>query len=48
MISFAVVDNFPRLFFATPILGIGMIAIVTIPQDRPEGFIQRVALGDRP
>jgi phosphatidate cytidylyltransferase len=45
VISFAVVDNFPRLFFATPILGIGMIAIVTIPQDRPEGFIQRVALG---
>lgn len=45
LISFAIIDNYPRLFFATPILGIGMIAMVTIPQDRPNGFIQRVALG---
>ncbi|MFK7850652.1 MAG: phosphatidate cytidylyltransferase [Akkermansiaceae bacterium] len=45
LISFAVIDNFPRLFFAAPILGIGLIAIITIPQDRPEGFIQRVGLG---
>ncbi len=45
LISFAVIDNYPRLFFATPILGIGLIAIVTIPQDCPKGFIQRVALG---
>jgi phosphatidate cytidylyltransferase len=42
---FAVIDNFPRLFFATAALGSGLIAIVTIPQDRPQGFIQRVALG---
>ena len=45
LISFSVIDNFPRLFFATPILGIGLIAIITIPQDRPAGFIQRVGLG---
>ena len=45
LISFAVIDNYPRMFFATAVLGIGLIAVVTIPQDRPEGFIQRVALG---
>lgn len=45
LISFAVIDNYPRLFFATPILGIALIAIITIPQDRPTGFIQRVGLG---
>lgn len=45
LISFAVIDNYPRLFFAAPVLGIGLIAIVTIPEDRPGGFIQRVALG---
>lgn len=45
LITFAVIDNYPRLFFATPILGIGLIAIITIPQDRPAGFIQRVGLG---
>lgn len=45
LIAFAVLDNYPRLFFATAVLGIGLIAIVTIPQDRPSGFIQRVALG---
>ena len=45
LISFAVIDNYPRLFFATAILGIALIAVVTIPQDRAEGFIQRVSLG---
>jgi phosphatidate cytidylyltransferase len=45
LIAFAVIDNYPRLFFATAVLGIALIAIVTIPQDRPEGFTQRVALG---
>ena len=45
LISFAVIDNYPRLFFATPILGICLIAMITIPQDRPSGFIQRVGLG---
>ncbi len=45
LVSFAVIDNYPRLFFATPILGIGLIVMVMIPQDRPRGFIQRVGLG---
>ena len=45
LIAFAVIDNYPRFFFATAVLGIGLIAVVTIPQDRPKGFIQRVALG---
>lgn len=45
LISFAVIDNYPRLFFATAVLGIALIAVVTIPQDRAEGFIQRVSLG---
>ena len=45
LICFAVVDNYPRLFFASAVLGIGLIAVITIPQDRPQGFIQRVALG---
>lgn len=45
LISFSVIDNYPRFFFATPILGIGLIVMVMIPQDRPHGFIQRVGLG---
>lgn len=45
LVCFAVIDNYPRLFFASAVLGIGLIAVVTIPQDRPQGFIQRVAVG---
>ena len=45
LVTFAVIDHYPRLFFAAPVIGIGLIAIVTIPQDRPKGFTQRVALG---
>jgi phosphatidate cytidylyltransferase len=44
-VTFAVADHFDRLFFATAALTTGVIAIVTIPQDRPKGYIQRVALG---
>jgi phosphatidate cytidylyltransferase len=44
-VTFAVVDNYTRLFFATAALTVGLIAVVTIPQDRPQGYIQRVALG---
>lgn len=43
--TFAVVDNYPRLFFASAALTVGVIAIVTIPQDRPKGYLQRVGLG---
>jgi phosphatidate cytidylyltransferase len=45
LVTFANYDHYPRLFFAAAVLTSGLIAIVTIPQDRPRGFIQRVALG---
>lgn len=45
MVTFAVVDHYDRLFFALAILTSGTIAIGTIPQDRPQGYVQRVALG---
>jgi phosphatidate cytidylyltransferase len=45
LVTFAVVDNFPRLFFASAALTVGVIAMITIPQDRPKGYIQRTALG---
>ena len=45
LVTFAVVDNYQRLFFASAALTAGVIAIVTIPQDRPSGYIQRIALG---
>jgi phosphatidate cytidylyltransferase len=45
LVTFAAVDNYPRLFFASAALTVGLITVVTIPQDRPKGYIQRVALG---
>jgi phosphatidate cytidylyltransferase len=45
LVTFAVVDNFARLFFASAALTVGLIAVITIPQDRPHGYIQRTALG---
>lgn len=45
LVGFACLDHYDRLFFACAALTCGMIAIVTIPQDRPRGYIQRVALG---
>lgn len=45
LVTFAVVDHFDRLFFASAALTCGVIAVVTLPQDRPQGYIQRVALG---
>jgi phosphatidate cytidylyltransferase len=45
MVTFAVFDHYDRLFFACAVLTSGLIAVVTIPQDRPKGYIQRVALG---
>jgi phosphatidate cytidylyltransferase len=44
-LTFACFDNYPRLFFATAVLTVGLLTIVTIPQDRPKGYIQRTALG---
>jgi phosphatidate cytidylyltransferase len=45
LLTFAVLDNYARLFFACSSLIVGLIAISTIPQDRPKGYIQRTALG---
>jgi phosphatidate cytidylyltransferase len=45
MVTFAVVDHYDRLFFACAVLTAGLVAVATIPQDRPKGYIQRVALG---
>lgn len=44
-LTFACVDNYDRLFFAIAPLTVGLIAIITIPQDRPKGYLQRTALG---
>lgn len=43
--GFAALDHWYGLFVATTPLVVGMIAICSIPADRPAGFIQRVALG---
>jgi phosphatidate cytidylyltransferase len=44
-VTFAALDNYARLFFATAALTVGAVAVVTIPQDRPQGYLRRVALG---
>jgi phosphatidate cytidylyltransferase len=44
-LAFAALDHWDRLYFATAALTSGLIAIVTIPQDRPKGYVQRTALG---
>jgi len=47
LVTFAAIDHWQddRLFFALgPLVG-ALIVIVSIPADRPRGFIQRVALG---
>ena len=45
LITFAVFDNYARLFFASAAFTVGLIAVSTIPQDRPKGYVQRTALG---
>jgi phosphatidate cytidylyltransferase len=45
LVTFANVDHYPRFFFATVALTLGALAVVTIPQDRPKGYLQRTALG---
>jgi phosphatidate cytidylyltransferase len=44
-VTFAVVDHYDRLFFASAALTVALIVVATIPQDRPKGYVQRVALG---
>jgi len=42
---FANVDHYERLYFSLAALTSGVIAIVTLPENRPQGYLQRVALG---
>jgi phosphatidate cytidylyltransferase len=44
-IAFAVADHWYGFFSALPALGVIVIAAVAVLSDRPEGYIQRVALG---
>ncbi len=43
--TFAILDHWDGLFFACSALTVALVAIVTVPQDRPKGYVQRVALG---
>jgi phosphatidate cytidylyltransferase len=45
VLNFAVLDHWYALFSALFPLTVGVIAVVSIPTDRPQGYIQRVALG---
>ena len=45
VLNFAVLDHFDRLFFATAPFTVALIAIITIPVDQPQGYVQRIALG---
>jgi phosphatidate cytidylyltransferase len=44
-VTFAALDHYPRLFFANAALTVCLIAVVTIPQDRPQGYLRRVSGG---
>jgi phosphatidate cytidylyltransferase len=39
------VDHYDRMYFSLAALASGVIAIVTLPENRPQGYLQRVALG---
>jgi phosphatidate cytidylyltransferase len=45
ILNFAVLDHFERLFFSMAPLTVALIAVITFPLDRPQGYVQRVALG---
>jgi phosphatidate cytidylyltransferase len=44
-IAFATLDHWYGFFSALPVLGVITIAAVAVAADRPQGYIQRVALG---
>lgn len=44
-LALASLDHFDRLYFALSSFGVGLIVVVSVLTDRPQGFIQRVALG---
>jgi phosphatidate cytidylyltransferase len=39
------VDHYDRMYFSLAALTSGVIAVVTLPENRPQGYLQRVALG---
>jgi phosphatidate cytidylyltransferase len=45
LVTFAVIDNWYGLFFAMGPHTVAAIAIIALVADRPDGYIQRVALG---
>jgi phosphatidate cytidylyltransferase len=45
VLNFAVLDHWYGFFVALFPLTVGIIAVASIPADRPSGYIQRVALG---
>jgi phosphatidate cytidylyltransferase len=45
VVNFAALDHYDRLFFSTAPFAAALIAIFTIPVDKPQGYVQRVALG---
>ncbi len=44
-VNFAALDHWYGLFVALAPLTVGVIAVASIPGDRPDGYIQRTALG---
>ena len=44
LVTFAVVDHYDRLFFASGPLIVVLITVTSIPLDRPQGYLRRVAL----
>lgn len=45
MLAAAALDNYAKFFNAIPVTGVAIIAACAVLQDRPEGYIQRVAMG---
>ena len=45
LVTFASLDDWQRLYWAAAPITVGMLAIAALQTDKPEGYIQRVALG---
>jgi len=44
-VLFANVDHYDRMFFSLAALTGGVIAVIALPENRPQGYLQRVSLG---
>jgi phosphatidate cytidylyltransferase len=42
---FANMDHYERMFFSLAALTSGVIAVIALPENRPQGYLQRVSLG---